>query len=149
MSVRYEAAIRSAAAPAAGAAWVELRNAANRRVLVEELACTLGAATVSPFGLIRATAQGAGGAATATGVATDPADTAAGELTLAVAAFGTAPTFGTAYLRRFQMGAAIGAGFHWVWSEARPLVIPPSASLVIVAIAAPAATSDWFCRWQV
>ncbi|MCA1569295.1 MAG: hypothetical protein LC798_03025 [Chloroflexi bacterium] len=144
----YEAAIRSAAAPSAGAAWVELRNGSARRVFLTELACTLGAATASTIGLIRATAQGAGGAATQVGLPNDPADTATASLTLAVAAFTTAPTFGSSYHRRFAMGAAVGAGFHWAWPVGGPLAIPASASLVVVAITAGAATSDWFAAWE-
>ena len=143
---RYEAAIRGADAPSAAAAWVELRNSSARRVYLTELACTLGAATASTLGLIRATAQGTGGASTAAGQPVDPTDVA-GNLTLAVTAFTTAPTFGTAYLRRFAIGAAIGAGFHWVWPSDQPLVIPVSGSLVVVAITAGAATSDWFAAW--
>lgn len=148
MNTRYAAAIRGAAAPGAGAAWVELRNGSSRRVGLRELCGTLGAATASTIGLIRATAQGTGGAATATGVAADPNAPASAGLTLAVTAFTLAPTFGTAYMRRFAMSGVVGAGFHWVWPENEPLMIAPSASLVVVAITAGAATSDWFAVWE-
>lgn len=148
MNTRYAAAIRGAAAPGAGAAWVELRNGSSRRVALHELCGTLGAATASTIGLIRATAQGTGGASTATGLALDPNAPAAAGLTLAVNAFTLAPTFGTAYLRRFAMSGVIGAGFHWVWPADNPLIIAPSASVVVVAITASAATSDWFAVWE-
>lgn len=147
MTNRYEAAIRGAAAPGAGAAWVELRNGSTRRCFLEELSGTLGAATASTIGIVRATAQGTGGAATQTGLPADPNAPASVGLTLAVTAFTLAPTLPSTYLRRFAIGAAVGAGFHWVWPSSDPLIIAPSASLVVVAITAGAATSDWFAAW--
>lgn len=144
----YEAAVRTAAAPSAGAAWVELRNGSTRPCYLKELSGTLVAATTSVIGLIRSTAQGVGGAATATGLALDTIGPASVGLTLAAAAFSTPPTFGTSYFRRYSISGAIGAGFHWSWPHGDELMVPVSASLVIVAITAGAASADWFASWN-
>lgn len=147
MSNRYEAAVRAGTAPTAGIPWVELRNGGTRTCYVEEIGGTLGAATASTIGILRATAQGSGGSATQAGLADDPREAASAGITLATHAFTVAPTLPTTYMRRFAIGAAVGAGFHWVWPSHSPLIVPASASLVIVAITAGAATSDWFCVW--
>lgn len=142
MSARYEAGGVTSAAPAAGAAFAEIRNTAARRIYLEELAVSLGAATATNVALSRAGAQGAGGTALV-GVAEDPGAPAAAA-SLVMSAFTTAPTFtATAMLRRFHLGAAIGAGMIWTWPATDRLVIPASGSLVVwtPAIAGAAAIS--------
>ena len=127
---RYEAAGVTSAAPAIGAAFAELRNTAARRLLVEEIGISLGAATATNIALHRSTAQGAGGTALV-GLQEDPNQTAAAA-SLVMSAFTTAPTFtATAMLRRFSLPGAIGAGVIWTFAKTDRLVIPPSTSLVI------------------
>lgn len=131
MSNRYEASIRSAAAPAAAAAFLEIRNIASRRLLIEEIGITLGAATATGIGLVRATAQGTGGATTATGQPEDPSAPAATP-TVAVNAFTAAPTFTAANtMRRLTLPGAIGAGLIWTWPQSDRLVVPASGSIVL------------------
>lgn len=131
MSNRYEGSVRSAAAPAASAAFLEIRNTSARRLLIEEIGVTLGAATATGVGLVRATSQGTGGASTATPQAEDPSQ-AASPVTLAVNAFTLAPTFTAANaMRRLTLPAAIGAGLIWTWPQSDRLIVPASGSLVL------------------
>lgn len=137
MSNRYEAAISVAAAPAAGAAFAELRNTSARRILVEEVTVSLGAATATGLGVIRATAQGVGGASSTLGQAEDP-NAPTGAASLFASAFTTAPTFGALWMKRVTIGAAVGNLAGWTWPQSDRLIIPPSGSLVLVNIAAAA-----------
>lgn len=148
MSNRYNAAVRVAAAPATGAAYIEIRNTAARRMQVEEIGVFLGAATATGCGLVRATAQGTGGASTAIGQPEDP-NQAAGAGLIAASAFTVAPTLGTVYLRRAIVGAAIGGGIIWTWPSSDRLIIPPSGSVVLVNIAAAAGSAviDAYATW--
>ena len=147
MSNRYEAAGVTSAAPAAGAAFAELRNTAARRILVEELGVSLGAATQTNVALSRATSQGTGGTALA-GISEDP-NAPAGAASLVMSAFTTAPGFAaTAMLRRFHLPAAIGAGLIWTFPGTDRLIVPPSGSIVLwtPAVAGAAAISV-YCIW--
>lgn len=131
MSNRHEASVASAAAPAASAAYLEIRNTAARRLQIEEIIVSLSAATATGIGLVRATAQGTGGASTGAAQAEDPTQ-AASAATLAVNAFTSAPTFTAANaMRRMVLPAAIGAGVHWTWPQSDRLIVPVSGSLVL------------------
>ena len=151
MSDRYTASAASAAAPTAAAAFAEFRNAATRRCYVHEIGVFLGAATASGVALVRATAQGTGGASSGTGQPEDtnaPAATASG---LFVAAFTLAPTFTAANaMRRIRLPAAIGAGLIWSWPESMPLIVPASASLVLFNnhSATGSAATDIYVCWS-
>lgn len=151
MSHHYEASAASAAGPAAGAAFAEFRNAATRRCYVYEIGVFLGAATASGVALVRANAQGVGGASSGTGQAADtnsPAATASGVF---VNAFSTAPTFTVANaMRRMRLPAAIGAGIIWSWPESEALVVPTSGSLVLFNnhSAAGSAATDIYVVWS-
>ena len=140
MSNRYEASVRIAAAPATGAVYVELRNTSARRLLVEEVSVFLGAATATGAGLIRATAQGVGGASSTLGQSEDP-NAPIGAASVFASAFTTAPTVGTAYMKRAIVGAAIGAGIIWTWPQSDRLIVPPSGSIVLVNLAAAAGSA--------
>lgn len=141
MSNRYEAAISVAAAPAAGAAFAELRNTSARRLLLEEITVSLGAATATGLGIIRATAQGAGGASSTLGQAEDP-NAPAAAASLFASAFTTAPTFGALWMKRATIGAAVGNLLGWTWPGTDRLIIPPSGSLVLVNIAGAAGAAS-------
>lgn len=146
MSNRYEASVSVAAAPAAGANYCEFRNPAARRAQIEEIGVTLGAATATGVGLVRATTQGTAGTAQL-GQAEDPSQAAAdasifhGTLTSLVA--------GTNWMRRLLLPAAIGAGIIWQWPQSDRLIVPPSASLVLQNIhsAAGAASIHVYFVW--
>src|SRR5689334_6003172 len=127
MSNRQSASVQSAASVAAGAVFLEIRAGA-RRMLIEELGVFSGAATAFRFGIVRASAQGTGGASTMTGTQEDPSQAAATGL-LAVNAFTTAPTVGTNYLKRANLAAAIGAGIIWTWPQSDRLIVPASGSV--------------------
>lgn len=130
-SNRYGVSAASAAAPAAGAAFAELRNSASRRLFIQEIGVFIGAATASGVGVVRANVQGTGGASSGTG---QPADTNSPASTLTglfVNAFTVAPTFTAANaVRRIRLPAAIGAGIIWSFPSDMPLVVPASGSLV-------------------
>lgn len=129
---RYGVSAASAAAPAAGAAFAEFRNAATRRVYIIEVGVFLGAATASGVGLVRATAQGTGGASSGTPQAGDPAAPTSSVSGLFVNAFTVAPTFTAANaVRRVRLPAAIGAGIIWSWPPGDPLIVPASGSMVL------------------
>ena len=151
MSRRYSATVTGAAGPAAGAAFAELRNSASRRLHIHEVGVFVGAATVLGVGLVRATAQGTGGAASGTGQAEDGAAPAATATGLFVSAFTVAPTFTAANaLKRARIPAAIGNGLIWTWPEDSLLIVPVSSSLVLynAHTAAGAAAFDVYVAWS-
>lgn len=150
MSNRYEASVASAAAPAAAAVFCEIRNAGSRRMLIEEIGVTLGAATASGVALARATAQGTGGASSGTGQAEDPSQPAATATGLFVNAFTLAPAFTAANaMRRIRLPATIGAGIIWTWPQSDRLIVPTSGSLVLFnnGAAAGSAATDIYVVW--
>jgi hypothetical protein len=150
MSNRYEASVASAAAPAAAAAFFELRNGSSRRLLVEEIGVTIGAATASGVALVRANAQGTGGATSATGQAEDAGQAASTATGVFVNAFTSAPTFTAANtMRRIRLPATIGAGIIWTWPQSDRLVVPASGSIVLYNnhSAAGSAATDIYVIW--
>lgn len=150
MSNRYQASVASAAAPAAAAAFAEIRNGSSRRILIEEIGVTIGAATASGVALVRANAQGVGGASSGAGQAEDPGQAASTVTGLFVNAFTTAPTFTVANaMRRIRLPATIGSGIIWTWPQSDRLVVPASGSLVLFNnhSAAGAAATDIYVVW--
>lgn len=143
MSNRYNASLRGAVGPAAGAAFAEFRNSSTRRCQIEEIGFFNAAATLGAVGIVRSNAQGTGGATTLLGQAEDPNNPAA-TATLAVAAFTSAPTFtATNAMRRSMIPASIGAGIIWSWPGSDRLIVAPSASLVFFNQHTAAATAAW------
>lgn len=131
MSNRYEAGGVTSAAPAIGTAIAELRAGATRRLYVEEIGISLGAATQTNVALSRTTTLGAGGTPVLTGIAEDTSAPAAAGV-LAMSAFTTAPGFtATAMLRRMHLPAAIGAGLIWTWPGTDRLIVPAGGSVVL------------------
>lgn len=139
MSNRYGSSVRIAAAPAAGAAFVELRApSTGRRLYVEEITVSLAAATALSVGLVRANAVGTG--ALTLGMAEDPGNAAAATGGLATA---TLPAFTAANaVRRVTLSPAVGALVSFAWGPSDRLLVPANAALVLFnsgAAAGPAA----------
>lgn len=146
MSNRYEASHGTSAAPAANGAYMEIRAGA-RRMLVEEIGFFIGAATATRVTLARATSVGTGGNPV-TGQAEDPnAPTALGAV--AANTFTSAPVLGasTTWMRRVHLPAAIGSGIIWTWPSTDRLIVPASGSVLLAAMAAGSAASDFYAVW--
>lgn len=148
MGHRYSAGTLTSAAPNLGTAFAELRNTAAREVQIYEIGVTIGAPTATNVALVRTTALGAGGANVVTGQPLDLGQPAAAA-TLQSNNWTTAPTFGTNYLRRGHIQANVGAGVVWVWPDHCPLVVPVSASIVLLTpVIAGAATISTYMEWS-
>lgn len=145
MSNRYGASGRLATAPAAGGLIAEVRASATRRMVVEEITVSLGAATATTVALGRATSQGAGGSAVV-GQQED-LGAPAGTGSLVLPTFTTAPPFNNALgVRRVTLSPAVGALVSWTWDSDDRLVIPAGSSVVLwnAGAAAGAAVIDLF-----
>lgn len=115
-------------AAASGAAYATIHTGAGLRCKILELGAFVNAATASSVGLIRPSNTPVA-STSVLGLAEDPADPAS---TVNVdTAWSTAPTVGTAFLRRFVAAATIGSGVIWTWPADKPLVIPVSSYLVV------------------
>lgn len=123
---RYTLASRTSNGTTGAACW-ELRTAASGRGRIVELGITLAAATASTFGLGRPAAIGVTPTSPVTLLPEDPNDGAGVEQV--ALAWGTGPTIPTAFLRRIQLPATIGAGIVWTWQNG--LVIPVSSSIIL------------------
>lgn len=125
---RYTLGARTPA-PAANAAYADVRAGASRRVNVLEVGVFNTAATASSIGLVRPAGLGTA-STTQAPQASNPADPASG--VLVGTAWTTAPTLATTpvYLRRAQLPAAVGAGFVWPFAPGELWVASASSLLL-------------------
>ena len=110
-----------------GAPIATIRAGASSRIRLRELGVFCNAATASAVGLIRAS-NTATASTSVLGQAYDTGDPAS--IANLDTAWSAAPTIGTAYMRRVQLPAAIGAGVIWQFDD---LAVGPAgtASLVL------------------
>ncbi len=125
-----------ATAATANHAYAQLWNPhTTSRIDVQEIHIAVTAAVVSNYGLLRSpTTRGtAGSTVTPTIESSDGRDVAPPSGTLLdLAAFTAQPALAsaTAYMNRWNLPAAIGAGMIWVFGD--PIKVPPLTGLVVV-----------------
>jgi hypothetical protein len=128
--VGYELGTSSAAA-AAGAAYIEFRGNATRRVKIREIGAFSQTATaVSKGQLGRPAAAGITPTAPITWLPQDPAD-AAGTAQTAIA-WGTAPTAPANGLRQFDFNNVPGSGVIFTWPADGELIVPAAGVQTLV-----------------
>ena len=141
----YEAGVAHTTGAAAGHI-ATLVTAAGSRAVIREIGVFATTAVAGEIALGRPAAVGTGTVGGQLGQALDFADTAA--LTTLTGAFGTLqPTAPTAFFRRLQLPAVIGAGVIWTW-EPGQFIVPISANLCIWQLSAAAVGYDAYVKWS-
>ena len=148
----FEAAVQTTGA-AAGAAFCMLQNTGatgKGRMRLRELGLTTNAGTLSSVGLIRAATVGTTSGSPTPGQVTDDLDTTT-PLGQIVIGWSVAPTIaGTPlYLRQFVAAAVQGSGIVWTWPIEAPLVVSPTAGLLLWNFGGGAGSAlSVYARWE-
>jgi hypothetical protein len=122
----YSLGVASIAA-ATGATYFTLHTAAANGVYIREIGLFVNAATASSVGLIRPSNTPVA-TTSVLGLPQNPSDVAS-TVNLDTA-WSTAPTIGTAYLRKMTIPATIGNGLIWQFPTDAPLVVAASSWLI-------------------